>query len=178
MDIAVASEQAEGLRVVTADDCTLADLSALQGYWTQAQYLKLTNDCNRLIEFTDGRIEFLPMPTQRHQAILRFLFLALFPFVRDRGGDVFFAPLRLRIRDGKFREPDLLLVRDAQDPRCRDDYWLGADVVMEVISPDNPDRDIVDKRMDYAAAGIPEYWIVNPMDETVTRRRNATVGAP
>ena len=168
MDSAVASEHADGLRVITADDSTLADLSALQGFWTQAQYLKLTNDCNRLIEFTDGRIEILPMPTQRHHAISRFLFLALFPFVRDRGGDVFFAPLRLRIRDGKFREPDLLLVRDAQDPRCRDDYWLGADVVMEVISPDNPDRDIVDKRMDYAEAGIPEYWIVNPMDETVT----------
>ena len=93
MDIAVASEQADGLRVVTADDCTLADLTALQGYWTQAQYLKLTNDGNRLIEFTDGRIEFLPMPTQRHQAILRFLFRALDSLVRDRGGEVFFAPL-------------------------------------------------------------------------------------
>lgn len=168
MAIAVASEQADGLRVVTRDDCTLADLSALQGYWTQAQYLKLTNDGNRLIEFTDGRIEFLPMPTQRHQAISRFLFRALDSFVRDIGGEVFYAPLRLRIRDGKFREPDLLLVRDAEDDRCRDDYWLGADVVVEVISPDNPDRDIVDKRMDYAEAGIPEYWIANPMDETVT----------
>ena len=169
MDSAVASsEQADGLRVVTADDCTLADLSALQGFWTQAQYLKLTNDGNRLIEFTDGRIEILPMPTQRHQAISRFLFRALDSFVRGIGGEVFYAPLRLRIRDGKFREPDLLLVRDAQDPRCRDDYWLGADVVMEVVSPDNPDRDLVDKRMDYAEAGIPEYWIGNPLDETVT----------
>ena len=73
-----------------------------------------------------------------------------------------------RAGDGKFREPDLLLVHDAGDPRCRDDYWLGADVVMEVISPDNPDRDIVDKRTDYAEAGVPEYWLVNPMDETVT----------
>ena len=168
MDLAVASEQTDRLRVVTADDCTLADLSALQGYWTQAQYLKLTNEGNRLIEFTDGRIEFLPKPTQRHQAISRFLFRALDSFVRDIGGEVFYAPLRLRIRDGKFREPDLLLVRDADDPRCRDDYWLGADLVMEVVSPDNPDRDMVDKRLDYAEAGIPEYWIVNPLDETVT----------
>ena len=88
--------------------------------------------------------------------------------MRDIGGEVFYAPLRLRIRDGKFREPDLLLVRDADDPRCRDDYWLGADLVMEVVSPDNPDRDMVDKRLDYAEAGIPEYWIVNPLDETVT----------
>ena len=155
MDIAVASEQTDRLRVVTADDCTLADLSALQGYWTQAQYLRLTNEGNRLIEFTDGCIEFLPMPTQRHQAISRFLFRALDSFVREIGGEAFYAPLRLRIRDGKFREPDLLLVRDADDPRCRDDYWLGADLVVEVVSPDNPDRDMVDKAPGLRGGGHP-----------------------
>ena len=151
-----------------SDDSTVADLSALKRFWTQEQYLTLTNHCHRLIEFTDGCIEVLPMPTQRHQRILRFLFLALVSIVRDGGGDVFFAPLRLRIRDGKFRESDLLLVRHAGDPRCRDEYWLGADLVMEVVSPDDPDRDLVEKRVDYAEAGIPEYWIVNPVDETVT----------
>ena len=156
------------MRVVTPDDRTVADLSALQGFWTQAQYLKLTNHGNRLIEFTDGWLEVLPMPTQRHQAISRFLFLALVTFVHDRGGNVFYAPWRLRIRDGKFREPDLLLVRDAGDPRCRDDYWRGADLVVEVVSPAVPDRDLVDKRADYAEAGVPEYWIVNPSGETMT----------
>ena len=165
---AAAHHPPDELRVVTPDDCTMADLSALQGLWTEAQYLKLTDHCNHLIEFTDGRIEFLPMPTKRHQAILRFLFLAAHSFVRSVGGDVFFAPLRLRIRDGKFREPDLLLVTDAGDPRARNDYWIGADLVMEVVSPDHPDRDLVDKRGDYAEAGIPEYWIADPLDETVT----------
>ena len=47
------------------------------------------------------------------------------PFVRGIGGKVFYAPLRLSIRDGKFREPDLLLVTDADDPRCRNDYSLA-----------------------------------------------------
>ena len=168
MDVTVARPPTDGLRIVTADASSVADLSALQGSWTEAQYLKLTNHCNRLIEFTDGRIEILPMPTYRHQTILRLLFLALFPFVRDLGGDAVFAPLRLRVRAGKFREPDLLLVRRAGDPRCRDDYWLGADMVLEVVSPDNPNRDLVDKRTDYAEAHIPEYWIVNPLDETIT----------
>ena len=62
------------------------------------------------------------MPTDRHRAISQFLFLALLPFVGALGGKVHYAPLRLRIRDGKFREPDLLLVRDAHDPRRRNDY--------------------------------------------------------
>ena len=73
-----ASPQSDGLRVVTPDDCTAADSAALQGFWTQAQYLKLTNQSNRLLEFTDGRIEVLPIPTQQHQTISRFLFLALY----------------------------------------------------------------------------------------------------
>ena len=168
MNVTVASPPDEGLRLVTADASSVADLSALQGSWTEAQYLKLTGYCNRLIEFTDGRLEILPIPTQRHQAISRFLFLAMLAALRDSGGDVFYAPLRLRIRAGKFREPDLLLVRRAGDPRCRDDYWLGADLVLEVVSPDDPGRDLVDKRADYAEAGVPEYWIVNPIDETIT----------
>ena len=108
------------------------------------------------------------MPTDRHQAISQFLFLALAPFVGTRGGKVRYAPLRLRIRDGKFREPDLLLVRDASDPRRRNDYWRGADVVVEIVSPDDPERDTQVKRRDYAEARIPEYWIVNPMGETIT----------
>ena len=168
MDVTVASPPDEGLQLVTTDASSVADLSALQGSWTEAQYLKLTGHCNRLIEFTEGRLEILPIPTYRHQVISRFLFLALLPAVRDVGGDLFFAPLRLRVRAGKFREPDLLLVRRAGDPRCRDDYWLGADLVLEVVSPDDPGRDLVEKRADYAEAGIPEYWIVNPIDETIT----------
>ena len=163
-----ASPQADGLRVATSDDCTVADSAALQGFWTQAQYLKLTNQRNRLLEFTDGRIEILPIPTQEHQAISRFLFLALYFFAQGIGGNVFYAPLCLRIRDGKFRELDMLLVTDADDPRCRNDYWLGADLVVEVVSPDNSDRDLIDKRKDYAEAGIPEYWIANPIADTLT----------
>ena len=79
-----------------------------------------------------------------------------------------FAALRLRIREGKFREPDLLVLRDRSDPRYQDRYWLGADLVAEVVSPDRPARDLVEKRVDYAEANVPEYWIVDPRDETIT----------
>jgi Uma2 family endonuclease len=94
--------------------------------------------------------------------------LQLLAFVQPRGGKVLYAPLRLRIREGQFREPDLLLVLDANDPRRHNRYWLGADLVVEVVSPDDPERDTRVKRVEYAEAQIPEYWIVNPMDETVT----------
>ena len=160
--------QPPGLQIVTPEHHTVIDLKLLQGLWTQAQYLQLTDHAKLLLEFTDGNLEVLPMPTDHHQAISQYLFLALFPFVAALGGKVHYAPLRLRIREGKFREPDLLLVRDANDPRRRNDYWRGADLVMEIVSPDDPGRDVQVKRLDYAEARIPEYWVVDPTDETIT----------
>ena len=144
------------------------DLLPLQGLWTEDQYLRLTDQTNRFIEFTEGYVEVLPMPTRKHQAISRFLFLAFLDVVQRLGGTVFYAPLRVRIAPGRFREPDLVLLLDVNDPRNQNAFWLGADLVVEIISPDHWERDTVIKRADYAAAGIPEYWIVNPEDETIT----------
>ena len=158
----------QGLRIVAPDNDTLLDLEPLQGLWTEEQYFKLTDHSRRLLEFTDGSLEVLAMPTDRHQVISRFLFLALFAFMQARGGTVLYAPLRLQIRAGKYREPDLLLVRDASDPRRQNRFWLGADLVVEIVSPDDPERDTIIKRADYAQARIPEYWIVNPVDETIS----------
>jgi Uma2 family endonuclease len=88
--------------------------------------------------------------------------------VEGRGGKVQFAPLRLQIRTGKFREPDLLLLRSAADPRRQNRFWLGADLALEVVSEEKPERDLVEKRGDYAEGRVPEYWIVNPQIETIT----------
>ncbi len=108
------------------------------------------------------------MPTHEHQAILKYLLFAFYAFLHPRGGTVFFAPLRLQVRPGIYREPDLVLLRDAHDPRLQNRYWLGADLVLEVVSPDEPARDLVEKRGDYALARIPEYWIVDPRNQTIT----------
>jgi Uma2 family endonuclease len=145
----------------------LLALLPVQGGWAEEDYLWLSEKTNRPLEFTDGYIEVLPMPTSKHQASLRVLFLAFFGYLQPRGGNVLFAPLCLRLRPGKFREPDLLALLDANDPRYRDRYWLGADLVAEVVSADNPERDLIEKRREYAEAGIPEYWIANPLDETI-----------
>ena len=149
-------------------DGTELDLLPLRGLWTEEQYLALTNQTNHLIEFTDGRIEVLPMPTSGHQVILLLLYDLFRAVVQRNGGKVLVAALRLRVRPGKFREPDILMLLDAADPRYQDAFWLGADLVVEVVSPDRPERDTEEKPRDYAEAGIPEYWIVNPLDATIT----------
>ena len=159
---------ARGLRIVALDDDAVLNLEPLQGLWTVQQYLKLTDYSRRLVEFVDGSIEVPPMPTDKHQVMLLFLYELLRSFLQPLGGKALVAPIRLQIHAGTFREPDILLVRDANDPRRQNRYWLGADLVVEIVSPDDPERDTVVKRTDYATAGIPEYWIVNPEASTIT----------
>jgi Uma2 family endonuclease len=59
------------------------------------------------------------------------------------------------------------LLLSANDTRRSNRFWTGADLVLEVVSPDDPKRDLVRKRREYARAGIPEYWIVNPATEQI-----------
>lgn len=139
-----------------------------QGEWGDEQYLWLTDHTNRLVEFTDGFIEIPPMPTEKHQAISQYLFLAFLATVQRIGGRIHYAPLRLRVREGKYREPDLVLVRDARDRHRGNQFWSGTDVVVEVASPDKPERELIEKCRDYAEAGVPEYWIAKPFNETIT----------
>jgi Uma2 family endonuclease len=165
------------MRLITPDGAIIEGSDTLQGTWTVEQYVRLTDHAGRLIEFTDGELELLPMPTDKHQVIIAFLYRLLFPYMDRAGGVILFAALRLQIREGKFREPDLMLLLDANDPRRQNAYWLGADMVIEIVSADDPQRDTIVKRADYAEGRIPEYWIVNPTDETVTVLSLADDGA-
>ena len=145
----------------------IARLFPAQGLWSEEDYLALQT--NRLVEYADGRIEVLSMPTDEHQSIVAYLYGVLAAFARLNGGKVLFAPLRLRLKSGQFREPDLVLLLNAADARRHNEYWDGADLVIEVVSPDDPDRDWITKRREYAQSGIAEYWIVDPRSESLTR---------
>jgi Uma2 family endonuclease len=82
----------------------VATLYPEQGEWSEEAYLELTDHAKRRIEFTDGRLEFLPMPTEIHESLVRFLFLALYGFVdKMKLGQVYFNGIRLRIRPRKIR---------------------------------------------------------------------------
>ena len=155
-----------------AVDAIVRNAAPPQGSWSDNDYLWLAGHLARHVEVTDGRIEEPPMPTETHQLVLQFLYRAFAAVVGPLGGlrrgIVLFAAFPLRVREGKYREPDLLMLLDAADPRRADTHWAGADLVLEVVSPDDPARDYVVKRGDYAEAGIPEYWIVDPRTETVT----------
>lgn len=95
------------LRLVRECDGLSVNLRPLQGLWTEEQYLTLTDHTRHLIEFTDGTIEVLPTVTDKHQVIVLFLYDLLRASLTELGGRVLFAPLRLQVRPGKQREPDI-----------------------------------------------------------------------
>lgn len=166
--MAVSTPVTERKDGVPALDPEIVALLPAQGEWSEGDYLWLTDHTNHLVEFIDGYIEVLPMPTEKHQEILAYLYRVFFALMQRTNGKVLFAALRLRIGPDRFREPDLLLVRSKDDPRRGNRYWEGADLVVEIVSPDDPDRDYKTKREDYAQAGVLEYWIVDPQDEKIT----------
>lgn len=145
----------------------VAHLFPAQGTWTEADYLSLLG--NRLVELSDGVLEVLPMPTEAHQLIVLYLYRMLHAFVASRrAGTVIAAPLRVRLWTGKFREPDVAFMTRENGARRNREFWDGADLTIEVVSDDDRRRDLEVKRSEYAAAGIREYWIVDPKDAVIT----------
>jgi Uma2 family endonuclease len=145
-------------------------LKSLQDVCSEENYLSLSDSTNRLVEFSDGRLEVLPMPTEIHQAIAGFLYHALLAFVTEHDlGKVPFPPLRIRVVAGKIRQPDVLFLAKQNLHKRHNCVWDGADLVMEVVSDDPKDRvrDYEEKRVEYARGGIAEYWIVDPQTQTV-----------
>jgi Uma2 family endonuclease len=142
----------------------VATLFPQQGDWTEEDYLEITDHSNRRIEFTDGRLEFLAMPTEAHQELVAFLYRALYGFVQRLGlGKVHFSGLRLRARPDKIREPDVIFLHKDHFHARHNRVWNGADLVMEVVSDDPKDRqrDYETKLLDYTEAKVGEYWIVD-----------------
>jgi Uma2 family endonuclease len=140
-----------------------------QGEWTEDAYLALEQRNRRLVELSDGRIEVLPMPNPVHQRIAGYLYRMLQACVAALGsGEVFFAPLPIRLWAGKYRDPDVVFLKPGRisDPRRQPE---GADLAVEVVSEgeDDRERDLITKRREYAQAGIAEYWIVDPKAETI-----------
>jgi len=149
----------------------VAKLFPPQGQWTESEYLWVTKSTNRLVELTDGKIRVLEMPTTAHQLIVEFLLDVFRAFINPRKlGRVLFAPLRVKIRAEKFREPDLIFMLAEHFGRARNEYWEGADLVVEIVSDNSAGRkrDLKEKREDYAEARIPEYWIVDPVEKRIT----------
>jgi Uma2 family endonuclease len=144
----------------------IARLFPAQGDWSEEDYFALDN--NHFVEYADGFLEFLPMPTIFHQLILQYIFSRLEKFVvANELGIVVISGYKVRLRARNYREPDILFIKTAHVDGIKKQYCEKADLVIEVVSEKNRPHDTKKKRIEYARAGIPEYWIVDPEEELI-----------
>jgi Uma2 family endonuclease len=115
-------------------------------------------------EWVDGEVTIFMTAIPHHADIASFLITLLRFFVDLRqAGGVFAAPVEMKLREGgSYREPDILFVSTEHLGQIDNRRLNGpADLVIEILSEDDPDRDRVEKYQEYEEAGIPEYWIVD-----------------
>jgi len=147
----------------------LAMLFPAQGYWSEEEYLAL--DTNHLVELVDGFIEVHPMASLVHQLILKFLLRWLDDFVTlHKLGTALCAPFPVKIVAGTFREPDIVFLKPGRLKGTNPRSVAGADLALEIVSEgaENRKRDLETKPVEYATAGIAEYWLVDPELQTIT----------
>ena len=157
----VAPLTVEGLAV------EVAQLWPPRGQWTEADYFALP-DTNRFVELSEGELVMPPHPTHTHQQIVGKLYRAIYNFVAERDlGTVQFGPLPVRLWPGKIREPDILFMAREHSDRIAEQAYGPPDLTVEVLSPSTRRTDRLEKMVEYARAGVREYWIVDPHGRTV-----------
>jgi Uma2 family endonuclease len=121
-------------------------------------------DCQA--EWVDGEVILMPPVRADHQFIAGFLYRLICDFVERHGlGLVLQPPMRMRLSSRPSgREPDVLFLATAHADRLKEALVDGpADLAVEVVSPESEERDRATKLIEYEAAGVREYWLVDPL---------------
>jgi Uma2 family endonuclease len=132
-------------------------------YWTYEDLFDLPDDGKRY-EMIEGVLHELPAPNAIHGIIITNLIQLVFaPVVWALGGKIFTAPFDVFLGDANPVQPDLfILLRDQLGQFSKRGLEGPPLLIVEVLSPSNPEHDRLVKRALYARAGVPEYWIVSP----------------
>ncbi len=124
-------------------------------------------------ELLNGELMMVPAPNIKHQRIVSRLDRELGRFTEERGlGEVFVAPVDVVLSDTDVVQPDVLFISRAREDRITDENVRGApDLAIEILSPSTADRYLGDKHELYGRRGVLEYWIIDPVVETVAVHR-------
>ena len=121
-------------------------------------------DDGKIYEVIDGELCVSPAPSWWHQLAVSNLHGILWPFIRLHDlGKIVTAPLGVVLDPEDGVEPDLVYVSRERMNIISDRGIEGApDLVVEVLSPSTRSRDLGIKLRRYAAAGVPQYWTLDP----------------
>ena len=121
-------------------------------------------------ELIDGNLHYMATPTRTHQKLAGEIYLSVANYIKAHDGscEVYISPFAVYLfaDESTYLEPDLTVVCDTSkldEKGC----WGAPDWVVEVLSPATGSKDMGLKRNKYKAAGVREYWIIDPEKKVV-----------
>jgi Uma2 family endonuclease len=140
--------------------------------FTFEEYLTYNDGTDNRYELVDGELVLMNPPTGRHALVILNLSAILMAEIRRLNLPwIALQMFGVRTTPRRSRLPDLIVTTLEQAKELLDVPAVlesGALLAVEVVSPDSVKTDYRFKRTEYAAAGIPEYWVVDPIAKKVT----------
>lgn len=137
------------------------------GVYSFGDFLELVEEHVKA-DLIDGNIYMASPESFDHNKIVGFLYRLVELYVEHHGlGDVVINKVAFRLGEKSGPEPDVGYVQRSRAAIIKHGYIDGPpDFAIEVVSPDSVDRDYELKRQAYESAGVREYWIIDPDEQS------------
>lgn len=137
-----------------------------QGSYTVEDYRELPEE--QRVELIDGYFYDMASPPVLHQRIAGEIYRQISNFILEKGGSCLplMSPIDVQLDcdEKTMVQPDVVILCD-QEKLCKWGIFGAPDFVLEVISPSTKKKDYTKKLLKYMAAGVKEYWILDPYQQ-------------
>ena len=123
---------------------------------------------NTLIQLINGEMVIGMAPNVKHQKIVREIMFMFMTIAKQKNGEAFDSPTEVYLDEHNIYEPDIVYLTPESNCAITDKNLRGApELVVEVLSPSTAKHDRSYKFQAYQQHGVHEYWIVDPVHETI-----------
>lgn len=131
---------------------------------------------NKIYSLIDGTLYLHAAPSRQHQKVLKEMMLFFGNYLKDKDCEIFSAPFDVFLEAKDELEvdsattvvqPDLTIICD-KSKLAKTGYIGAPQMIIEITSPSTVRLDRVLKFNKYEAAGVKEYWIVEPENKIIT----------
>jgi Uma2 family endonuclease len=139
---------------------------------------KLLPETGPRFQLIQGDLYMAPAPNRFHQEISRNLQFELHGYLkRNPIGKLFNAPFDVYLDETNVFQPDLIIVLNERLGILTEAGAEGApEFVVEILSPKTRRLDLMNKKQEYARAGVKELWIIDPEPRSITIHEFASDG--
>lgn len=128
---------------------------------TAAEYAELP-ECDERYELVDGVVVMAPAASFEHQDVAGEIAYQIRAFLNRTPIGKAVTDVDVVLRRDLVLRPDVVYLTAAKCRKPMPRVVASPDLVVEVVSPDSRRRDSIAKRGDYEAAGVAEYWLIDP----------------